>query len=88
LKFLDSRELLKNTIKDEVETVTSGWGIKIDTVEISDITVSSTKLYSNLQAEFKEKTKIKAMQDEYATKIEIESYDTQKDIENLEKETN
>merc|ERR1712136_712685 len=46
---------------------TKGWGIWIETVEITDVRIMSKNLFKNMQAEFRSATKLKA------EKIEMET---------------
>jgi len=57
--------------KNEVLEITKGWGIWIETVEITDVRIMSTSLFKNMQAEFRSATKLKAEKIEMETSQEL-----------------
>lgn len=54
---------MRNDLKDQFK----GWGVWLETVEITEVTISSDKLFKDLQAEFRQEAHLKA------EKIELES---------------
>ncbi|CAM6001822.1 unnamed protein product [Sphagnum balticum] len=57
---------MKADLKDQF----AGWGIWLETVEITEVTISSERLFKDLQAEFRQETSLKAQQ------IEMSSQET------------
>jgi len=64
---LKNRSKLRNGVKEEMEKILTGWGVWIETCEILDVYVASKSLFTNLQTEFREKTR------QEATKISAET---------------
>jgi hypothetical protein len=44
-------------VRKEMLDVVKGWGVWLETVEITDVTISSSSLFSDLQANFRENMK-------------------------------
>lgn len=57
----------------------SGWGIKIDTVEISNVTIKSYELFKNMQTEFREEKNLIAEQIRSETENKIRTDKLQRD---------
>lgn len=55
--MLTSREQLRESIRTQIGKVVKGMGVWIETVEITDVTISSTSLFKDLQANFRENMK-------------------------------
>ena len=55
---------MKHDLKDQFK----GWGIWLETVEITEVTISSERLFTDLQAEFRQDTRLKAEKIELTTK--------------------
>ena len=47
-EIIKNRNDIKNTIKKELREVVEGWGVWLETVEIIDVTVLSSNLFSDL----------------------------------------
>lgn len=58
--ILKNRALLRDGIKDAMQKLLTGWGIWMETVEISDVQICSRELFANMQIEFREENRIKA----------------------------
>ena len=56
-QMLTSREQLRESIRNQIGKVVKGMGVWIETVEITDVTISSTSLFKDLQANFRENMK-------------------------------
>lgn len=54
---LKNRSKLRNGVKEEMEKILTGWGVWLETCEILDVYVASKSLFTNLQTEFREKTR-------------------------------
>ena len=57
---------MKKDLKDQFK----GWGIWLESVEITQVKISSDRLFKDLQAEFRQETQLKAQ------KIEMNSQET------------
>lgn len=55
-----NRDHLRNSVLDDLKVQLGGWGIWIESVEITEIKISSQKLFNDLQAEFRQETRLKA----------------------------
>lgn len=59
-EVLTQRDSLRKNSREQLIEITKGWGIWIETVEITDVRISSGSLFANLQAEFRQKTRLEA----------------------------
>lgn len=66
-EVLRNRNHLKDSIKNELKDQLKGWGIWLETVEITEVKISSERLFKDLQAEFRQETQLKAQQIELAS---------------------
>lgn len=80
-EMLKNREKLRENIRTDMTKVVKGWGVWLETVEITDVTIMSVSLFKDLQANFRESKKRDA--EVYMMKIESELavIKTQKDVE-------
>lgn len=71
---LKNREKLRASIKREIQSLLTGWGIWLETVEIQDIRICSNDLFKNLQTEFREKSRLEAelISNKINTEIKLE----------------
>ena len=53
-EVLKNRQLLRECVIAEMNEVVKGWGIHLSTVEVTDVTVSSSSLFYDMQTEFRE----------------------------------
>jgi len=58
--IITNRKELKEKLQTELDTISKGWGIQIDTIEITDVSILSSSLFNNIQTRFKEEQKYKA----------------------------
>jgi regulator of protease activity HflC (stomatin/prohibitin superfamily) len=70
-EVLTQRDSLRKNAREQLTEITKGWGIWIETVEITDVRISSSSLFSNLQAEFRQKTRLEAEQIQMKTDKEL-----------------
>jgi uncharacterized membrane protein YqiK len=75
-QIIKNRDELKAKIIASLNVVTIGWGVWLETVEITDVKISSGKLFKNLQCRFRKDEEKKAL---------IQSRNANQEI-NLEKE--
>lgn len=52
--ILTKREELRQEMKQELNKILNGWGVWLESVEITDVKISSRKLFENMQVEFRE----------------------------------
>ena len=53
-ELLKNRSKLRDAIKGEMQKILTGWGIWLETCEVSDVKITSVSLFKNLQTEFRE----------------------------------
>ena len=53
-EMLKNRDTLKSTMMKKMDEVVTGWGVWLETVEITDVRISSNTLFKDLQAAFRE----------------------------------
>ncbi len=52
--ILKQRDQIRNEIRDEMNKIVNGWGVWLESVEITDVRILSSTLFTNLQTEFRE----------------------------------
>jgi hypothetical protein len=52
--ILTKRDEIRKEIKDQMNKIVNGWGVWLESVEITDVRVLSKTLFNNLQVEFRE----------------------------------
>jgi len=65
--------MIRNSIASEMLEVVKGWGVYIETIEITDVKILSNALFKDLQSKFREEQKQKAEMDRMTTNQMIES---------------
>ncbi len=58
--MLKDRDKLRKQVRDDMQVVVKGWGVWLETVEITDVQVMSGSLFKDLQAKFREEKKQEA----------------------------
>ena len=58
--ILKNRSKLRNGVKEEMQKILHGWGIWLETCEVQDVQIASRSLFTNLQTEFREKSRQEA----------------------------
>lgn len=56
-EMLKNREKLRDEVKEDMTKVIKGWGVWLETVEITGVTIMSNALFKDLQADFRETKK-------------------------------
>lgn len=79
--ILKNRKALRDTIMKEMATVVSGWGIHLSTVEITDVKISSSSLFKDMQSKFREENNKKAELERMAVGNVIYFDKLEKDLE-------
>lgn len=69
-QMLRNRQALRAQIRKEMFEVVKGWGVWLETIEITDVKISSGSLFKDLQANYRENMKKDA--EVYRMKIESE----------------
>ena len=60
-KIIKNREELKHEIMSSLKKVTTGWGVWLETVEITDVKICSGTLFKDLQCKFRKDEEQKAL---------------------------
>ena len=71
--ILKNRNKLRDGVKDEMQKIITGWGIWLETCEVQDVTIASKSLFTNLQTEFREKSRMDAEKISAETENKINS---------------
>lgn len=58
--ILKNRDGMRAEMLTEIGKVCQGWGVKLESVEITEVKIMSEKLFENMQAPFREAQRIKA----------------------------
>merc|ERR1719473_713805 len=74
-EIITNRKAVREKLHYELDTISKGWGIQIETIEITDVSILSSSLFNNIQARFKEEEKLKATIDklEITKQLKIEN---------------
>lgn len=59
-EIIKNRSVIREEVRKEMNNVVNGWGVWLETVEITDVKILSSSLFSNLQTEFREEQRQKA----------------------------
>ena len=70
-EVLRNRDHLRDNMRKELVDQFKGWGVWLETVEITEVTISSNKLFKDLQAEFRQEAQLKAQHIELKSNEEI-----------------
>lgn len=70
-RMIRERDGLRKIIMDSLRGQLKDWGIWIETVEITDVQIMSSKLFKNLQCEFRDDQKSKATTEKLKVDFEI-----------------
>lgn len=76
-EILRNRDLIRSEIRAEMNKIVNGWGVWLESVEITDVKILSGSLFSNMQMPFREEQRIKAEN----IRMDIEAEISQKQIE-------
>lgn len=64
---ITKRDQLRDNVKNELMPQLQGWGIWLETVELTEVKICSYKLFEDLQAEFRQETSLTANQKKIST---------------------
>lgn len=68
-QVLTDRAFMRDAIRNEMGKLVEGWGVWLETVEITDVKILSGSLFRNLQTEFRETNRKEAT----VTKLEADT---------------
>lgn len=68
---MKDRDNLRNTIIKRVQPKAKGWGIWIETIEITELKISSRSLFEDLQAEYRAALRVDAEKDKLDSEYNI-----------------
>ena len=71
-QMMRNRQKICQAIKKEMFDVVKNWGVWLETIEITDVTIASGSLFKDLQAEFRENIKKEAALYEMVVQQEID----------------
>lgn len=80
-EVISQRENLRDKIRTEMQEVVKGWGVWLETVEITDVTILSQTLFEDLQAKFRQEARKDAETIRLQTEREIEEKTIQQNLE-------
>jgi len=72
-KILKNRRVIVDAIRKEMSEVVKGWGVWIESIEITEVKIMSATLFKDLQNKFRERTNQAAQMDTLTITNEIES---------------
>jgi flotillin len=76
-----NRATLRDKIRAEMQNVVQGWGVWLETVEITDVTICSDTLFGDLQASYRQQTHAEAEQIRVETKKGLEEHQMAVDLD-------
>lgn len=85
-EILKNRELVRDEIKKEMNAIVNGWGIWLESVEITDVKILSSNLFKDLQVEFRKEQQQKAELIKMATENELKDRRLKQDLAFAKKE--
>lgn len=71
-EVIKNRQQLREKVIKEMSEVVKGWGVHLETVEITDVRILSGTLFSNLQCQFREQNRKTAELQTMKVNLEIE----------------
>lgn len=60
-QILRKRHEIRDKVREEMQKLCNGWGVWLETVEITEVLISSNNLFKDMQAEYREKVHQEAM---------------------------
>ena len=79
--ILKNRKGLREQIMTEMQSVVSGWGIHLSTIEVTDVRISSASLFKDMQSKFREENNKKATLEKMVVENAIYFDRLEKDLE-------
>lgn len=85
MEVLTNRQKIRTAVEKDVFEVVKGWGMWIETIEITDVKILSTDLFKDLQTKFREEQKQSAEMNRLTIDNLIETEKLKSSIEMNEK---
>ncbi len=85
-EMITNRKLLRDAIHKEMFDVVKGWGVWLETIEITDVTICSQSLFKDLQTNYRESMRQQATLHQMQIKEEIDQVQSQNSLEVAQKE--
>ena len=85
-EVLKNREMVREEIKKEMNEIVNGWGVWLESVEITDVKILSSTLFKDLQMEFRKEQQQKAEYIKMETEKDLRERRLAQDIEYAKKE--
>ncbi|KAL4489277.1 hypothetical protein ABPG72_006341 [Tetrahymena utriculariae] len=79
-EVLTNRNMLRDSMKVDLQKQLSGWGIWLETVEITDVKICSKSLFEDLQAEYRQEARLKAEAIRVETNNKVEKNKLESDL--------
>jgi flotillin len=85
-EILKNRNEVRDEIRKEMNSIINGWGVWLESVEITDVKILSSTLFTNLQMEFREVQRQKAELIKMSTDRDLKERSIAQDLEFAKKE--
>eukprot|EP00341_Mesodinium_pulex_P003194 CAMPEP_0116899126 /NCGR_PEP_ID=MMETSP0467-20121206/7750_1 /TAXON_ID=283647 /ORGANISM="Mesodinium pulex, Strain SPMC105" /LENGTH=87 /DNA_ID=CAMNT_0004571745 /DNA_START=576 /DNA_END=839 /DNA_ORIENTATION=+ len=73
--------MIRETLNKEMLDVVKGWGVWIETIEITDVKILSSSLFKDMQSKFREEQKRTAQMNSLEIQNEVETERLRTEIE-------
>lgn len=83
--MITNRKLLRDAIRKEMFDVVKGWGVWLETIEITGVTICSSSLFKDLQTNYRETMRQQSTLFMMEMKSEIEQFKNQNSLKVSEK---
>lgn len=80
-EIITNRQMIRTALKKEMFDVVKGWGVWVETIEITDVKILSSSLFKDLQSKFREEQKQRAEMDKLLINDQIESEQIKSNVE-------
>jgi len=87
-EVLKNRKILRDTVSKEILGVVKGWGVWVETIEITDVKISSSSLFKDMQSKFREEQKLKAELERMEIERQLKEEKLKSELENSKKQSN
>ena len=85
-EMMTNRKLLRDAIHKEMFDVVKGWGVWLETIEITGVVICSASLFKDLQTNYREQKHQEATLIQMQIKSEIEQVQNQNNMKNYDKQ--
>jgi len=87
-EILTNRAMIRKAVREGVSEVVKGWGMWIETIEVTDVKILSSSLFADLQCKFREEQKQSAEMNALNINDQIETVKLQSNIKMNENRSN